>query len=206
MTTATVLQILGLRLITFKGENMPYKPNKPQVSDYLSVSASDIQNNFSLLGNMLNPDLGTALFPRQLTGAVTAPTTVGLVARESTSSVGETALHFLPQNGGAAVDFTSAGKAANGWCRLPCGIIMKWGTDTVPAGSNKRKIVTFVAGAGIPDFTAIYSILLTPFEGQAGDHNALYLTTAGGFNPLTQFSAYQDSGVNRVFYYLAIGI
>jgi hypothetical protein len=131
MTTATVLQILGLRLITFKGENMPYKPNKPQVSDYLSVSASDIQNNFSLLGNMLNPDLGTALFPRQFTGAVTAPTTVGLVSKASVEKPAESALFFLPQNGGTAVDFTTSKNEFNGWCRLPCGIILQWGNASV---------------------------------------------------------------------------
>lgn len=130
---------------------MAYQKTKPLSTDLISTSQVDIQGNFTALATVLDPDNGTALFPRQLHGATTAATTVGLVGRDSVELPGNTALFFLPQAGAAGIDFTTAVKADPGWCKLPCGIILHWGYvaiaqagTTVPFTPNFPKAVLSV--------------------------------------------------------------
>ena len=80
-------------------------------------------------------------------------------------------LVFTHQTGSTApvaariVEFTSAGWANPGWCRLPSGILMKWGTINTTT-YNTLETIPFSVGAGIPVFSAIYSCQITTASAQ----------------------------------------
>lgn len=150
---------------------MAYQSNKPQATDLLSQSQSDLLGNFYELNaafkvNHVELNLGDqgkhtiATFTDQ--SAVTAPALsaleVGLYNRN-----GE--LYLRPKSSVVGVTTTDrplslAGKANPGWCMLPSGIIMKWGSiTTTNSSSNQNK--AYPVGAGIPVFSNVHSVQLT---------------------------------------------
>lgn len=176
---------------------MPYQATKPLATDQLSQSQADIATNFTLLGTVLNPDNGLHLFPAQPGGyaPVTGATTVGLVAKPSVAVPANTALYFVPQTGGGnPIDFTTALLAATGWCRLPCGIRMRWGSGTTG---------TPIDWSADP-FTAIYSVVATLNTNNEKHTFSVSGVGVNGFNA----EAYDMSqhAQAKSFYYMAIGI
>ena len=133
---------------------MAWNGSIPQPNDMLSQSQLDILNNFTELNKIvtLAPNAAGIQFPLDTAVPTTAATTVALYGAASVEYPAETALYFRKQNLGASIDFTSAGKAVTGWCRLPSGIIMKWGIDTIVAGTIGNNVL-FTVAATIPVFT-----------------------------------------------------
>ncbi len=66
----------------------------------------------------------------------------------------------LAANSGYA--FTEAQNTANGWTRLPSGILLKWGQSAVAAGasSGANAPIIYPVGAGIPVFANVFQIIL----------------------------------------------
>lgn len=69
---------------------------------------------------------------------------------------------YLRKNSSAAtltgdVNLTGAIKAKPGWCMLPSGIILKWGTGTITAGTGGAAVnaTDLVFGTGIPTITTV---------------------------------------------------
>jgi len=98
---------------------------------------------------------------------VVAPTTLAdegaLYTKQGTLST-VTELFFRRESNGAEINMTQAG---GGFSYLPSGLLVKWGSDsrtgyaiTIPnPGSNK---VFFPAGPGIPAFTTLLFIIVSP--------------------------------------------
>lgn len=178
---------------------MAYQSTKPAATDQISVSQGDLQGNFIAIGTMLDPNLKSVTFPE--TGShITIANEVALYAKPSLLAPNDTALWFVPENGGTAVDFTTATKAADGWCRLPSGIIFKWGTGA--CAQNAATTVNFPVAAGIPVFGTILNVMITAvgFAGRTG--TVFYQSSAVG--SVTVWST--GSNAPTSFNYLAIGI
>ena len=154
---------------------MAYQANKPLASDWMSVSQGDLQANFTELdtafkvdhvGYTAATDVGkhkVVRYTNQTIASLPALTgnEVGLYAynnnlffRPATATTGGTAV--------GDISLTEATKATTGWCMLPCGIIMKWGTNNITASdSGAYSIATLISGAGIPTITTLLSSIVT---------------------------------------------
>jgi len=186
---------------------MPYQENKPQATDLLSQSQSDIQQNFAALKTLIDVNHDTfaaadegkhkhVTFPEQTADPATAADEVAVYSKLSALS-GNSELFVRNENNGTVVEFTSSGQAATGWTRLPSGILMKWGTGNVNA--NATAVVNFDA---TEPFTTVYNVSVTR-QGQAGDSGTLYYQAF----TTTSITVYNASNAGpRVFYYQAIGI
>jgi hypothetical protein len=143
-----------------------FLPNIPASGDQKSVSQGQIQGNFQVLGSMVNGINNSILLERQTVAPTPTATQVGLY--NLVSGVTNT---LMVKNGvGTPVDILTAGKNANGWCALPCGLYMVWGTVNVGHGAVAS--YTFSTSAGFPGFSGI------PYFVQA---TAVY---NGGNNPV----------------------
>lgn len=180
---------------------MAYQKNKPQATDLLSTSQSDIQGNFQAIGDLLDPSYGSVLFPRQVAGSTTAATTVGLVGRASAEIPAETALFFMPQAGATPIDFTTSVKADSGWTRLPSGIIIQWSSGSLGAGDSTT---TYAWLKKFP--TACLSAFMTINYIPSGDPRdgvvSINLITPTQIR-FTRSTSFKGTAVG--FYYLGIG-
>lgn len=205
---------------------MAYQPTKPLANDKLSTSQGDISGNFTEINTFVGVDhvlfnsadqgkhnrvffkqqVPNQVAPLPVTDAagdcVTGATEAALYTKDSTGAPGTAGLYFRPPNSGAPIEFTYALKATPGWCILPSGIIMKWGSGNFPGGGNITMNVAFPVAATIPVFAAAPVVTMTPCtSGGAGDHYPIFLSGA----PTTLgFNVYGDTSA-RAFYYLAIG-
>lgn len=193
---------------------MPYNQNIPQANDALNNSQLDILNNYIAIQTFLDvnhnifgdPNEGKhkwVSFPEQGAGPATAVNETAVYAKQSTlTNVAE--LFVRKENNGAEIEFTSSLQAANGWTRLPSGILLKWGS----AAANGTFAYLFPVAATIPVFALIYSLHLSALTGGVVDPDA-------AITPLTStaigFAAYGSrrtvvAAQNVPFTYLAIGI
>jgi hypothetical protein len=109
-----------------------WKSNIPLDTDDLSVSQADLNGNFTALNNVVTLVAGQeGIKFTRVAAPTTAATDVSLYGAASVEFPLQTALFFKNQNNAASVDFTSAGKAVPGWCRLPSGIELRWGGFTL---------------------------------------------------------------------------
>lgn len=193
---------------------MPYNPLIPGPNDLASVSQGQIKDNFTELqnviqvnhGNFGSGDQGKHKFlqlPEQGSAPTTAVNEAGLYALVGPVST-VTELAFRRENNGTSIVFTEAVTTANGWTRLPSGMIMQWGLATVSTNGTAGTQVTFpiafptacrnvqltqqVTAGGIYDF---FSVVGTPS------------TTSFYAKPLT---AGGSSTTNKSVYWFAIGI
>lgn len=129
---------------------MPYHNNIPLPGDAKSVSQGQILDNFQYLNDLVLGKNNFILLERQTVAPAIAATQVGLYNLVS----GAVNTLVIKDGANAPIDILTAGKANPGWCRLPCGILMKWGQVGLSnAGSQP---VTYPAGA--PVFAHVYSV------------------------------------------------
>lgn len=132
---------------------MAYQSNKPQVSDYIDQSATDIQQNFSEIETLISVDHETfgAADGKQghhkkvlLTKQTSDPTTdANSVALYCKSNGTDNTLH-LKKSDGSVVDLFSGSYTQNdsnpsntfGHTVLPSGIIMNWGKFKMAASGG----------------------------------------------------------------------
>lgn len=135
---------------------MPYHNNIPLPGDAKSVSQGQILDNFQYLNDLVLGVNNFIILPEQAAAPATTATQMAIY----TKHVGAKPAMFLRElSSGTEVDFTTAGKADPGWCRLPCGILMKWGQ--VGLSNVGSQPVTYPLGAGIPVFAHVYSVQIS---------------------------------------------
>ena len=188
---------------------IPYLPNIPQATDQLSVSQGDILINFQGINTFLNvnheafPSANAGKhkfvsFPVQAGNPGTTPTELAMYSKTSTLSAAPE-LFIQRANNGTVVEFTSSSQTANGWTRLPSGILLKWGTQALTGVTPQ--VITFPVGANIPVFNLCLNVQLTPFQ----------IVPLGGF--IWQLSVFSNinftvnytAGATGFFTYFAIG-
>jgi hypothetical protein len=158
---------------------MAYSATKPDAGDTISSSQSVLKDNFTAIKALVDVNHVTfGLSDQGKHNIVTIPQItvtpgsipVAVASTEfafytATPSGGVPGL-FLRTNQATAgtvtgdINLTLAGKTDPGWCRLPSGILMKWGSaNTTNAGSQS---ITYTVGATIPVFAHVYAVQLAP--------------------------------------------
>lgn len=201
---------------------MSYNPNIPQAADLISNSQS------AILGNFTTIDPGTSLtgvgFARNhvtMTDgtngglhsrvdyfqSVTDPVISGFVSSLYTKSVVQGGLAAAPQlifNAGTPYEITGAVSAtAQGFCYLPGGILLKWGSFSSAGGTNT---FTFPTGATIPVFSNVFQVYLTMTNAPGSPNYMGYINsfTAADFT-YNSTSVRSTGAAPGSFSYLAIG-
>lgn len=149
---------------------MAYNENIPQASDNPSQSQAQILDNFQEISTAFNTNHGNfnagnqgkhsfLQMPEQSSPPSTSSDEMGLYIKESSlTSLAE--MFIRRESNGTEIEFTSFLGAANGWTRLPSGILLKWGTSN---GSGAHT-TNFPTGATIPVFAAVYTGFVVTFD------------------------------------------
>lgn len=197
---------------------MSYNNNIPQSNDRPSDSQSDLLNNFSALKTYLDrnhvaisnpgavPDEGKHKF-LQMPEQGAAPATLAnegalYTAVGATSAVSE--LVFRRESNGTSIPFTEHAAALPGYTRLPSGILLKWGRNSIGAGAQ---VVSINNG---PAFTSVFSIQVTVEDG-SGTPNTFVTLNSTPSASNTQFTAFASQRTTTstnaaVLHWLAIGV
>lgn len=144
---------------------MAYNANIPQPTDQLKVSQADLLANFQAINTFVNvnhEDFGSAdqgkhkflQMPEQGVAPATAADEAGLFGGEGAYST-DSELYFRRENNGDIIAFTEGLNTTPGWCRLPCGILVKWQLVSVPAQSGAISVsqsTPWTVAADIPPF------------------------------------------------------
>lgn len=155
---------------------MSYTYNKPDAGDTISSSQSVIKDNFTAIKGLI--DVNHLTFGDPSEGKhkyVTMPIQTSLPTVSTTewgffvASDGTNPQVYLRNNSSGVIDLTkditltSATKANPGWCMLPCGIIMKWGTGSITAGysGGSGTATDLIYGTGIPTITTLLNANVT---------------------------------------------
>lgn len=164
---------------------------KPQATDQLSQSQSDILNNFTAIQGLIDVnhvDFSDGVnygkhkfvtFPVQATTPTFLSGEVGLynllpVSPSPITGIDELFINKIV-SGGAAVQVpmtasilstnNGPGTFSNGWTYLPSGILLKWawisGTGLEGGASNTKGVVVFPTGANTPVFRGIFQVLVS---------------------------------------------
>jgi len=196
--------------------------NVPVPNQTLGASRDLINQNFSVINTAFSVNhvpyndgsgqQGMHQFlqmPSATPTIATTSTQLGIYANTGPFS-GNPELFFqrqsLAANSGYA--FTEAQNTANGWTRLPSGILLKWGQQSIASGtsSGANAPVIFPTGAGIPVFNNVFQIILG--QRYTASQTALGSSGIGIFSTSTTQFAITWNGSNltgTTLTYLAIG-
>jgi len=159
---------------------MAYQQNIPQSTDLLSKSQGDILGNFQAIMTLVDvnhvdfasSDQGKHFVVTMPVQSASPPSGYTFINNETgmycflnpTTSANEVYLHTNMSGSAiiAEVPLTASNQAAKGWCYLPSGLILKWGSATT-AGSSAA--VTLNGGGLGPNFTNVFQPFLTCFQG-----------------------------------------
>lgn len=134
-----------------------------------------INSGFAVDHQTLNPGAGSpgkhnkVTMPEQAGDQVTAVNEMALYVKQSAIS-GVAALFLRDENNGAVIELSTADGAANGWARLPSGILIKWGISAAPGVAGLRT-VTFPVAATTPVFATILTVLASASSADIVDSN-----------------------------------
>ena len=150
---------------------MAYDPTKPAAGDSPAYDVGAMQTNFAAIKTLI--DVNHVTF--DVTGSgkhpfVQFPPTTGSVPKTEADEwalFGTAAgLYVRKPNTPAGVPGTSdvnltapGGQTTTGWCQLPGGIIMKWGSGSI-TGVNRNTATgtaVLVSGTGVPTITTLLS-------------------------------------------------
>lgn len=166
---------------------MAYQSNKPEATDRLKDSQSDIQTNFSDIKTAFDVnhealtgtggDEGKHKFlqmPEQIAAPVTAVSEGALYTVDGANS-STTELVFRRESNGSSIAFTEGLNADSGWTRFGSGLLMKWARFTIASAgvpqSEREDTFVLPAGPTIPAFTtSIYNIQATLTGTALGDY------------------------------------
>lgn len=203
---------------------MAYTYNKPDATDTISSSQSVLKDNFTAIKGLVDVNHATFGDPSEgkhkivhfpaLTitpGSIPAATLATEYALYSTSS----GVFLRPPSQAAGtvtadINLTGATKADPGWCYLPCGIIMKWGTGSISGvnSSGATGTATLISGAGIPTITSLLSGIVCRSGGSSGKQvvvgfssfdESAHTVTAYGWRDFS-------SSTTTAFSYLLLGV
>lgn len=155
---------------------MAYQNNIPQPTNRLKDSQQDLLDNFIAIKQLI--DVNHSTFGSATEGKhpfIEFPTATPTLNTLTTPEValyskvgavsGVPELYFQRNNLAADMGYsiTEATLNSNGWTRLPSGLLIKWGTGTVPRNPSNpcpfSSEVTFPSGGSIPVFTAVFCIV-----------------------------------------------
>jgi hypothetical protein len=178
---------------------MAYNANIPLSTDLLSQSQLDIRNNFQEINTFVSVNHeafnGAAPHAQGKHKQVEMPVQAAVVPTDATQwamkvvnntlGVPAPAIWLTPpvsaqHPAGTAYDITTALFADPGWCRLPCGIIVKWGTSAATHGTGGGKTIQ-LATAPAPAINTVLTVMLTPTD---SDNQSI--VTYSGFNVAAQ--------------------
>lgn len=183
---------------------MPYNANIPLATDQISTSQADILGNFQTINAFvavdhaaLNaPDEGKHYFNVGVAPHVATATQVGIYAANGTFSESPE-LYINKAAPALQIAFTECSPAANGWTRLPSGIIIKWGS-----GTSQAAISWIEDGA---QFAHVWSVALTPVTAGSLHYWFAYNTlSVNGFFPHAE-DGNGHTAAGQSFTYIAIG-
>lgn len=156
---------------------MPYTPNIPTATQFISSSQPLIQQNFQNINTLIDVNhytFGTGATLEGKHKEVTFP----VQAADQTTLAGEVALYsktvvtpqlfYRPQSNGTPINISAAIASNTGETTLISGIKMKWGRGTTDASGVLT--ITF-ATAGLTAFTNIFSIQATAATTSAPGHD-----------------------------------
>lgn len=193
---------------------MAYDPTKPIVTDSPAYDVAQIQTNFASLKTLIDVNHVTfdiagsgkhnfVQFP-PLTGTIPKTetdeyalfgTAAGLYVRKPGTPAGVVGTNDTNITNA----FGSSTLAADGYCYLPCGAKMAWGS--VSAIHNATTTFTYSTISGFPGFTSTpFSVQLTG-EGTTGDSPVYYTNLTS-----TSVGVYNSSGTSRTCKILVIGL
>jgi hypothetical protein len=194
---------------------MPYNQNIPQPTDSLNQSQPQLLGNFQSIDTLINVnhvdfddpsgDQGKhkwVSFPVQAVPPATLATELALFSELSAITGNNELAVRLPSNG-AIYEFTSSGAAANGWTRLPSGILIKWGDSATIPGAQT---INFPVAANIPVFSSIFQVITSTRNNASVDSFVtLNSFTTTGISVYSSQRTTNSTAASR-FTYLAIGI
>lgn len=190
---------------------MAYQASKPLSTDQLSQSQADIAGNFTAIGTMMDPDNKNLQLPVASANPAAPAGDVGFLFSKLVGTNPE--LFWMSKTTGTAVEFTSSGKTATGWCRLPCGIIVKWGTSgSVTYGSTGTAALAY--GTNVPTITSMLFCHVSPFTFSSSATDGTGTVSYVGFDEVAhtvtgRATACFSSGTGSkslVFTYIMLGI
>lgn len=209
---------MALNLIPQPGQTLLATRN-PILQNWVTINAGFLQDHveFGIAGAGKHKTLHLVNQTNAPAAPVTVAGEVGLYSAPGYPNNGAPALYFKTENSGAAVDgidFTTSTNATRGWCRLPCGILLKWGSKSVTGNEDTVGAAvteTFDVAANIPPFVAIYNVMLTPGSPTSGDNPsniqfALSTKTTVNFTVGIRKITGAGNNVTAPVYYLAIGV
>jgi hypothetical protein len=193
---------------------MAYSNNIPQASDRLSSSQTSILANFQEIDTYTqvdhvafnDADQGKhkkSLYIQQAADPVTGATEGAIYAKAGTG--GATNLFYRPPAAGTAIEFTYALKANPGYTWLPSGMLIQFGTGTIPGGS-----AGVVVNFPIVFPTNCLSCTVSPTQGAVGNANGILglVPNASAIAAATVSVSRMDTGQTGtalIFRYIAIG-
>lgn len=191
---------------------MAYNNAIPQANDQISVSQDDLLQNFAAIKTLVDVNHVTfsavgegkhkfVTFPRQGSAPATAATDLNVYSKLN-ANTSQSEL-YLRRDSGAESPITARQATTNGWSYLASGILIKWGTQSV--AHNAQTTITFPVGAGIPVFSAVYLVHVSPattFANSPGQVNRIVATVTN-----TGFDVYASGFASLVISvdYIAIG-
>ena len=195
---------------------MAYQANKPLPTDQLSVSQADLNNNFQSIASWAVIDHGTFDTPQagrhyfnviNALPALPSATQIALYAKNNTGGLPD--LYMGRLVGGVLSEsgplFGTSGGASN-WTKLPGGLIMQWGTGTIPYGQMSVWVDLSLAGFTVFP-TALLNVQLTANTMGVLNIDQLILrvgnSTAAGFYVTRAQNGWLNSDLP--FYFLSLG-
>lgn len=195
---------------------MAYNQNIPLSTDKLSSSQVDLYNNFQAINAWVSVDhvpfSNTAqqgehnrvFFVKQAADVAT-PTTTDSVLYTKTGTGGTTNLFFRGPSNATPLEISYALKAASGYTTLPSGIIIQWGTGTLPnSGSTKASINVSLAQA-FPNSVLSVQVTPTTAVGSSSTTDWILSAAAASNSVITVKRSPNHTSVAVSFNFLVIG-
>lgn len=157
---------------------MSYNSLIPQPNDRIKDSQSAILANFGAIKTLVDinhvtfddADQGKhkwVTFPSQAAVVPAIGATDAGIFYGTSTETGGTEL-FIKKGAGTPVQFTGGLLGANGGIRLPSGVILRWGELQ---NVNGVVTATFAIGGGVPTFSNVFAIQLTPLYPNTSDND-----------------------------------
>jgi len=198
---------------------MAWQSNIPLPKDKRNISQADLQGNFQALDIGFNIDhqsldaaVGTlgkhkaTTLTLQADAASTAALQFAIYNKKSEFTPSRITLYLRAPGDGTAYDFISNSfndpselyplREQNGFSRLPCGLLLKWGWRVRSGGAT----IKFKVNDTTPVFSAVYTMMLTV----SSPHN----TKTASYKDLDTegFTITPDSGNAIGLSFLALGV
>ena len=179
---------------------MSYTYNKPDPTDSISTSQGVLKDNFTAIKAFVDVNHvtfgltnegkhNTVSMPQLTVSAGTVPiaTSATEYALYTATDGAVPALWIRPPSQGAGtvsadINITSAALTNPGWCKLPCGLLMQWGSSSGSGSSTSPVTVTYPKAF----HTAVLNATVSTYTSGSADSKAIAIVYR--YNSLTTLS------------------